>query len=68
MSNKTTLPCHKVPGIMRAKAEKAPMCSISLIAIELKGLAAPHEALKNNFWMLSWRKRSQLRLELPHKL
>ena len=33
---------------MRAKAEKTPMCSVSLIAIELKGLAAPGEALKNN--------------------
>ena len=32
---------------MRAKAKKAPMCSVSLIAIELKGLAAPGEALKN---------------------
>ena len=37
---------------MRAKAKKAPMtlCSVSLIAIELKGLAAPGEALKN-YWM-----------------
>ena len=32
---------------MRAKAKKTPMCSVSLIAIELKGLAAPGEALKN---------------------
>ena len=32
---------------MRAKAKKAPMCSVSLLAIELKGLAAPGEALKN---------------------
>ena len=31
---------------MRAKAKKTPMCSGSLIAIELKGLAAPGEALK----------------------
>ena len=31
---------------MRAKANKTPMCSVSLIAIELKGLAAPSEALK----------------------
>ena len=31
---------------MRAKAKKTPMCSVSLIAIELKGLAAPGEALK----------------------
>ena len=34
---------------MRAKAKKTPMCSVSLIAIELKGLAAPGEALKNNW-------------------
>ena len=33
---------------MRAKAKKTPMCSVSPIAIELKGLAAPGEALKNN--------------------
>ena len=33
---------------MRAEAKKAPMCSVSLIAIELKGLAALGEALKNN--------------------
>ena len=32
---------------MRAKAKKTPMSSVSLIAIELKGLAAPGEALKN---------------------
>ena len=32
---------------MRAKAKKAPMCSVSLIAIKLKGVAAPGEALKN---------------------
>ena len=32
---------------MRAKAKKTPMYSESLIAIELKGLAAPGEALKN---------------------
>ena len=31
---------------MRAEAKKTPMCSVSLIAIELKGLAAPGEALK----------------------
>ena len=46
MSTKNT-PSHKVPRIMRAKAKKTPMCSVSLIAIELKGLAAPGEALKN---------------------
>ena len=46
MSKKPHL-SHKVPRIMRAKAKKAPMCSVSLIAIELKGLAAPGEALKN---------------------
>ena len=38
-----------VPRIMRAKAKKTPMYSESLIVIELKGLAAPGEALKN-FW------------------
>ena len=32
---------------MRAKAKKTPMCSVSLLAIELKGLAAPGEALNN---------------------
>ena len=32
---------------MRAKAKKTPMCSASLFAIELKGLAAPREAPKN---------------------
>ena len=32
---------------MKAKAKKTPMCSVSLIAIKLKGLAAPGEALKN---------------------
>ena len=32
---------------MRTKAKKAPMCSVSLIAEELEGLAAPGEALKN---------------------
>ena len=47
MPNGTPLPSHKVPRITRAKAKKAPMCSVSLIAIELKGLAAPGEALKN---------------------
>ena len=31
----------------RTKAKKAPMCSVSLIAIELKGMAALGEALKN---------------------
>ena len=31
---------------MRAKAKNAPMCSVGLIAIKLKGLAAPGEALK----------------------
>ena len=34
---------------MRAKAKKTPMCSASLIARKLKGLAAPGEALKNMF-------------------
>ena len=34
--------------VMKAKAKKTPLCPVSLIAIELKGLAAPGEALKNN--------------------
>ena len=33
--------------IMRGKAKKTPLCPVSLIAIKLKGLAAPGEALKN---------------------
>ena len=33
---------------MRAKTKRAPVCSGSHIAIELKGLVAPGEALKNN--------------------
>ena len=33
--------------IMKAKAKKTPLCPVSLIAIKLKGLAAPGEALKN---------------------
>ena len=37
---------HSKSRIMRAEAKKTPMCSINLIAIELKGLAAPGEALK----------------------
>ena len=32
---------------MGAKAKRAPVCSENLIAIKLKGLAAPGEALKN---------------------
>ena len=31
------------------RAKKAPMCSVRLLAIKLKGLAAPGEALKNNY-------------------
>ena len=31
---------------MRAKAKKTPMCKVRILAIELKGLAAPGEALK----------------------
>ena len=31
---------------MGAKAKRAPVCSENLIAIKLKGLAAPGEALK----------------------
>ena len=34
--------------IMKAKAKKILLCPVSLIAIALKGLAAPGEALKNN--------------------
>ena len=30
------------------RAKKAPMCSVRLLGIKLKGLAAPGEALKNN--------------------
>ena len=41
-----TLPSHKVLRIIKAKAKNARMCSESLIAIELKGLAAPGEALR----------------------
>ena len=37
---------------MTAKAKKTPMCSVSLIAIKLKGLVAPGEALKN-IWPLA---------------
>ena len=47
MSNQIPLPSHKVFRIMGVKAKKAPMSSASLIAIEIKGLAAPGEALKN---------------------
>ena len=36
-----------ISRIMRAKAKKTPLCPVSLIAMELKGLAAPGEALKN---------------------
>ena len=43
--NKTTLPSHKVPKIMRANAKKAHICSESLIEIKLLGLAAPPKAL-----------------------
>ena len=46
--NKTPPPSHKIPRIIRTKAKETPVCSVSLIAIELKGLAAPGEALKNN--------------------
>ena len=52
-------PSHKVPRIMGAKAKRAPVCSENLIAIKLKGLAAPGEALKNNLpnCMHVWGKR-----------
>ena len=39
---------------MRAKAKKTPLCPVSLIAIELKGLAAPGEALKNYSFKVSF--------------
>ena len=45
-------PSCKVSRIMRAKAKKTPTCSVSLIAIELEGLAAPGEALK--IIIISW--------------
>ena len=48
MSNKTPFLSHKVPRIMGAKAKKPPMCSISLIVIELKGLVAWSEAITND--------------------
>ena len=54
--NKTPLPSHKVPRVMRAKAKKAPMRSVSLLAIELKGLATPGEALKNLFRQIGCRR------------
>ena len=44
----TPLPCHEDASFIRAKAKYASMCSTSLIAIGLKGLAALGEALKNN--------------------
>ena len=44
--NKIPTPSHNVPKTMTAKAKNAPMSSASLIAIELKGLAALGEALK----------------------
>ena len=56
--NKTSFPSHKVPRIMRAKAKKAPMCSVSLIAIELKGLAAPGKALELIFLVVLAAKRN----------
>ena len=46
MSNNVSLPNHKVLRIMRAKAKKATMSSVSLLAIDFEGLAAPGEALK----------------------
>ena len=48
MSTEHPPPSHKIPRTMTAKAKKTPMCSVSLIAIKLKGLVAPGEALKNN--------------------
>ena len=46
MSNETPLPSDKVPRNYEDQGQEAPMCSVSLIVIELKGLAAPGEALK----------------------
>ena len=46
-SQQDTFPSLEVCRIMRAKADEGIMCAVSLIAIELKGLAAPGEALKN---------------------
>ena len=45
--NRNPNPRHKVPRIIRATAKIASMCSSSLIAIEIEGLAASGEALKN---------------------
>ena len=46
MSTKHPPSSHKIPRITKAKAKKTRMCPVSFIAIELKGLAAPGEALK----------------------
>ena len=47
MSSNTHLPCHKVLMSMMPKPKQSLMWSRTRIAIELKGLAAPGEALKN---------------------
>ena len=39
--------CPESQNIITGKAEKAPMCSIHCMAMELEGLAGPGEALKN---------------------
>ena len=44
--------------IMRAKAKKTTLCPVSLLAIELKGLAAPGEALKNFIMGLGRRRQA----------
>ena len=47
MSSNTHLPCHKVLMSMMPKPKQSLMWSRTRIALELKGLAAPGEALKN---------------------
>ena len=53
-----TKPLSKSPGPQNyeGQGQKAPMCSVSLFAIDLKGLAAPGEALKNKDapWADEW--------------
>ena len=48
MSSNTHLPCHKVLMSMMPKPKQSLMWSRTRIAIELKGLAAPGEALRNS--------------------
>ena len=51
-----------------AKAKKAPMCSLTLLAIELKGLVAPGEALKNICFDYFWKSASPLRDDQAEKM